>query len=145
MAMKERLEEELHRTMDRLRQLGGAVMIEEYPGASADNSPPADSMDEVQMSEAREIGFATLSRLVRRANRLAEALHRLRQGEYGICAECGESIAPARLQALPEVTTCIRCQDHLERLHAPGRGVGDAGDDLTIEAEEEEQEEEDQL
>ncbi len=38
------------------------------------------------------------------------------------------------------MTTCIRCQDHLERLHALGRGVGDAGDDLTIEEEEEENE-----
>jgi RNA polymerase-binding transcription factor DksA len=29
--------------------------------------------------------------------------------------ECGEAIAPARLQALPEVQTCVRCQDRIER------------------------------
>ncbi len=69
MEIKERLEEELRRTMERLRQLGGAVMIEEFPGASADTFSPADPMDEIQMSEAREIGFATLSRLVRRWRR----------------------------------------------------------------------------
>jgi len=53
---------------------------------------------------------------VERANKLAEALERLRGGEYGVCEECGEAIAPARLRAMPEVTTCVRCQDRLERM-----------------------------
>jgi RNA polymerase-binding transcription factor DksA len=30
--------------------------------------------------------------------------------------ECEEAIAPARLRAMPEVLTCVRCQDRLERL-----------------------------
>jgi RNA polymerase-binding transcription factor DksA len=30
--------------------------------------------------------------------------------------ECEEPIAPARLRALPEVLTCVRCQDRIERL-----------------------------
>ena len=42
-------------------------------------------------------------------------LERLREGEYGTCEECSEAIAPARLKAMPEVTTCVRCQDQLER------------------------------
>ena len=116
MEIKERIEQELRQTVQRLRHLGGAVMIEEFPGAMGDNSPLADPVDEIQLSEAREIGFATRSRLVERANRLAEALERLRQGHYGHCDECGEPIAPARLRAMPEVTTCVRCQDRLERL-----------------------------
>jgi RNA polymerase-binding transcription factor DksA len=62
------------------------------------------------------MSFATRSLLVDRANKLAEALERLRGGEYGICEECGEAIAPARLRAMPEVTTCVRCQDRLERM-----------------------------
>jgi len=36
-------------------------------------------------------------------------------GERLCCEECGEPIAPARLKALPEVTTCVRCQDRIER------------------------------
>ncbi|MCL6648184.1 MAG: TraR/DksA family transcriptional regulator, partial [Chloroflexi bacterium] len=44
------------------------------------------------------------------------ALDRLRDGEYGTCVECGEPIAPARLRAMPEVLTCVRCQDRIERL-----------------------------
>lgn len=110
-----RIEKELSSVMDRLRQLGGAVVVEEFPGAVGDNSPFADPTEEVQVHEEREVSFATRSLLVERANRLAEALERLRGGEYGACEECGEPIAPARLNAMPEVTTCVRCQDRLER------------------------------
>lgn len=70
----------------------------------------------IRVNEDREMSFATRSLLVERANKLAEALERLRGGEYGVCEECGEAIAPARLRAMPEVTTCVRCQDRLERM-----------------------------
>jgi RNA polymerase-binding transcription factor DksA len=114
--LRNRIEKELGSVMDRLRQLGGAVVIEEFPGALGDNSPFSDPTEEVQVQGEREVSFATRSLLVERANRLAEALDRLREGEYGTCEECGEPIAPARLKAMPEVTTCVRCQDKLERL-----------------------------
>lgn len=113
--LRDRIEKELGSVMDRLRQLGGAVVIEEFPGALGDNSPFSDPTEEVQVQGEREVSFATRSLLVERANRLAEALGRLREGEYGTCEECGEAIAPARLKAMPEVTTCVRCQDKIER------------------------------
>ncbi len=113
--IRQRLESELNRTMGRIRQLGGAVVLEEFPGAVGDNTPLADEVDVIRLNEDREMSFATRSLLVERANKLAEALERLRGGEYGLCEECGEPIAPARLRAMPEVTTCVRCQDRLER------------------------------
>lgn len=113
--VRERIQKELERVMDRLRQLGGGVVIEEFPGALGDNSPFADPTEEVQVQGEREVSFATRSLLVERANRLAAALERLSEGEYGVCEECGEAIAPARLKVMPEVTTCVRCQDRLER------------------------------
>ena len=113
--LRDRIQKELESVADRLRQLGGAIVIEEFPGAVGDNSPFADPTEEVQVQGEREVSFATRSLLVERANRLAEALERLKEGEYGICEECGEAIAPARLKAMPEVTTCVRCQDRLER------------------------------
>lgn len=113
--IRQRLESELNRTMGRIRQLGGAVVLEEFPGAVGDNTPLADEVDVIRLNEDREMSFATRSLLVERANKLAEALERLRGGEYGVCEECGETIAPARLRAMPEVTTCVRCQDRLER------------------------------
>jgi DnaK suppressor protein len=37
------------------------------------------------------------------------ALKRIESDEYGTCATCGEVISPARLDALPYATLCIRC------------------------------------
>jgi len=128
--IKQRLELELSRTVDRLRQLGGAAVFEEFPSAVGDNTPLADEVDVIRLNEDREMTFATRSLLVARANKLTEALERLRGGEYGLCVECGETIAPARLRVMPEVTTCVRCQDRLERSrHLEAVGAGFDGDD----------------
>jgi DnaK suppressor protein len=110
-----RLEQELKQAVSRLRQLEGSVEVEEAPGVPGDNSPFADEVDEIQANERREIGYATRELLVERVNRLVAALDRLNDGEYGQCVECGEAIAPARLRVMPEVATCVRCQDRLER------------------------------
>jgi hypothetical protein len=74
--VRERIEEELRSVMDRLRQLGGAIVVEEFPGALGDNGPVPDLSDSGQIQEEREVALATRSLLVERANRLAEALER---------------------------------------------------------------------
>ena len=131
--IRKRLESELSHTVNRIRRMGGGVVFEEFPGAIGDNTPLADEVDLIQLNEDREMSFATRSMLVERANKLAEALERLRGGDYGTCQECEEPIAPARLRAMPEVTTCVRCQDRLERskrLQPVGGPVrGEDGDD----------------
>ena len=126
--IKQRLESELSHTMNRIRDMGGAIVFEDYPGAAGDHTPLADEVDVIRLNEDREMSFATRSLLVDRANKLAEALERLRGGEYGVCEECGEAIAPARLRAMPEVTTCVRCQDRLERMLPHLEAVGAAVD-----------------
>ena len=42
------------------------------------------------------------------------ALRRLDEGRYGICARCGQEIAPDRLEALPYAIYCITCQSQIE-------------------------------
>lgn len=114
--VKKKLEAELNRTVERIRHMGGTATSVQTMNALGDTSQLADEVDVIQINEDREMSFATRSLLVERANRLAEALERLRDGEYGVCQECGEAIAPARLKAMPEVLTCVRCQDRLERM-----------------------------
>jgi RNA polymerase-binding transcription factor DksA len=114
--IKKKLEAELNRTVERIHHIGGTAASVGTMGAAGDTSPLADEVEVIQVNEDREMSFATRSLLVERANRLAGALERLRSGEYGTCEECGETIAPARLRAMPEVTTCVRCQDRLERM-----------------------------
>jgi len=42
------------------------------------------------------------------------ALHRIEEGDYGDCQECGELINPKRLEANPFATLCIQCASALE-------------------------------
>lgn len=41
--------------------------------------------------------------------RIAAARKRLDADEYGLCVQCGESIAPARLETDPTLATCVTC------------------------------------
>ena len=129
--IRKNLEAELNRTVERIRHMGGASTSVQTMGADGDTSQLADEVDVIQVNEDREMNFATRSLLVERAGRLAEALERLRGGDYGTCQECGEAIAPARLKAMPEVTTCVRCQDRLEKMsrHMASVGGADEGDE----------------
>lgn len=45
---------------------------------------------------------------------LQEALHRLDQGTYGECAECGSKIERKRLEAIPWALYCVACQETRE-------------------------------
>src|SRR6058998_3430534 len=41
---------------------------------------------------------------------IEEAIYRIDQGTYGICMECENEIAPARLGAVPWTRVCIECK-----------------------------------
>lgn len=43
-----------------------------------------------------------------------EALARLEAGTYGICEQCGQTIAIERLEAMIDARLCVRCQRHQE-------------------------------
>jgi DnaK suppressor protein len=42
---------------------------------------------------------------------IEEALARLDSGSYGVCRDCGEPIAEARLNAIPWTRVCISCKE----------------------------------
>lgn len=46
---------------------------------------------------------------------IEEALERIEDGTYGICLECSNKIARARLDAIPYAPLCIECATKLER------------------------------
>jgi len=43
-----------------------------------------------------------------------EALRRMAEGTFGLCAECSEPISKPRLQAIPYAKHCIQCARKLE-------------------------------
>ena len=78
-------------------------------------------LDVAQGVEHQELERLIASRLMEQARRLRVALTRVTNGEYGVCSECGASIPPKRLLAVPDATTCVACQDRLERVGAAVR------------------------
>ena len=42
---------------------------------------------------------------------IEEALWRIEKGTYGVCRDCGEMIAEARLNAIPWTRVCISCKE----------------------------------
>ena len=41
---------------------------------------------------------------------IEEALYRMEKGTYGVCRDCGDLIAAARLEAIPWTRVCISCK-----------------------------------
>jgi DnaK suppressor protein len=39
---------------------------------------------------------------------IERALEKLDEGTYGVCDDCGEPIAPERLDAIPWAAVCVR-------------------------------------
>ena len=51
----------------------------------------------------------------RTIQKIDEALHRIDDGTYGVCAMCGHLIRKPRLLNQPFVLTCMECQNEVER------------------------------
>jgi DnaK suppressor protein len=46
---------------------------------------------------------------------IRDALDRIKDKSYGSCINCGDSIQPKRLEAVPWTRHCLNCQDLLEK------------------------------
>ena len=99
-----------------------------------------DTYDLASEEREREIHLILSDRDRDKLQAIEDALDRIEDGEYGVCEECEEEIAQARLQALPFTRMCVTCQEEREkqaRFHrrvdgpsGPSRlGSADAADD----------------
>ena len=75
-----------------------------------------DVGDQALMDLDRELGISLMEMRNRRRQAIDEALTRLNEGTYGICAECGIEISERRLEAVPFAKLCVECQSKEELL-----------------------------
>ena len=101
------LEEERERLIAELERLG--VTEQDNPGYS---THIADDATEVFENAKNQALRQNLQRLLGQVN---DALAKFEKGTYGLCEDCGEMIARARLKALPYATLCLKCQRQRER------------------------------
>jgi len=63
----------------------------------------------LEAMQEQELSVHMLQESIIRLNKLEYALRKVDEPEYGICVECEEPIAPARLKLMPETSKCIEC------------------------------------
>src|SRR5687768_6260992 len=64
---------------------------------SSIKDPEEQSMEELVV----HMDIALVEMECETLRKIEEAIHRLEEGKYGVCAECDEEISEARLKALP--------------------------------------------
>lgn len=96
------------RTLDRIaaltRDRDGIVESSALKGA-VDERDPEGAATDFERSQIE----ALLDQARRHLSDFDRALRRLEEGHYGTCESCGRPIAPERLAARPEASTCITC------------------------------------
>jgi DnaK suppressor protein len=125
---------ELKRILEeRRREIMGQVQgkIRDVRSEGA-NNPNSGVLDAAETSEADiqdDIEFALIQMKSETLNKIEEALHRLEEGTFGYCFECGEEISERRLRALPFAVRCKDCEEarenvqQRERMMAQRRGA----------------------
>ena len=69
----------------------------------------SDSAERAQERENDEVVDAIGNETQQSILNIQAALQRIEEGNYGICDNCGDSIAESRLDVLPEATLCVKC------------------------------------
>ena len=89
---------ERERVNDELRTLG--IDRNSYDEGFADSGQVTAERGEVD---------ALAGSLSENLAEIEAALEKLEAGTYGQCEDCGQAIAPARLEAMPSARLCIAC------------------------------------
>jgi RNA polymerase-binding transcription factor len=77
-----------------------------------DGSPTlSDELDNARSLSDLATDLVLIERAERRLRGIDIAFTRLRQGQYGVCPQCGDEIALERLQVVPFAAYCIDCQE----------------------------------
>jgi DnaK suppressor protein len=114
-AIRRDLEERRDRNRERVAQLAKRP---ELGAAQGFGKRIGDGTTEA-ISRLTDIGVGgSLESTVARTER---ALAKLDEGTYGICDSCGEPIAHARLEAMPDVALCVTCAATERRVRPASR------------------------
>jgi phage/conjugal plasmid C-4 type zinc finger TraR family protein len=108
---RKRLEAERDRTLAELKRQRSYLEIEVSPVVDGGE----DSVDGAADVYEREKTLAIIQTLEKKLASIERALRVAEKGRYGICEVCGLPIDPARLAVVPQATTCVTCQEKLER------------------------------
>ena len=80
----------------------------------------ADAGDDAVADMLVDIDTALADRHVVELRDVETALQRIREGNFGVCIECGADVGYERLTVYPTAKRCIRCQQRHEQTYFTG-------------------------
>jgi len=105
--LRKHLEAEQKRLTVELEQLQASAPTSEE---RREGSPFGKREEEATEALELEKRLALEKRIREESARIERALHKFEEGTYGLCDNCGQSIDPARLEALPQASLCLSCK-----------------------------------
>ncbi|HLH72507.1 MAG TPA: TraR/DksA C4-type zinc finger protein [Chloroflexota bacterium] len=114
-SLRQRLEEERTRLRNEIAEL--AERPSEYR-QTRESYYGNHLADEATDTFEEEKALALEAHLAGLLGKVEDALRKFENGTYGICSECGQAIDPARLEALPYATTCLKCSTPARKARA---------------------------
>lgn len=86
---------------------------------AAGNAQPDDGIqdlaDKAASAYSKELNFSLSDGERNSLKLIDEAFTRMREGTFGTCINCGNTIGEKRLQAIPWTSYCIDCQELVEK------------------------------
>jgi DnaK suppressor protein len=89
----------------------GAGGIKPLQASMENNTRQGDMADQASGNNEVHIQLKLKQTDAKILQAIEEALWRIEKGTYGICRDCGEPIAEARLKAIPWTRVCITCKE----------------------------------
>ena len=107
-ALREKLKEVLLRKRGEI--LAASTGTRPLPESADVNSRQGDLADQASGNNEVHIALKLKQTDAKILQAIEEALVRMEKGTYGICRDCGDPIAAARLEAIPWTRVCIACK-----------------------------------
>ncbi len=113
--VRQRLNEilaELDRITGKVQEESDEFREEKYYESGRVSQHPAEYGTDVRMMMEQNL---LLEDAEQERERVLDALHRLDEGTYGICVDCGRPIDEARLEARPQAERCLADEEKAEQ------------------------------
>jgi DnaK suppressor protein len=105
--LRAQLESELKRFAEELVQVQTSASSSDE---RREGSPFGKREEEATETLELEKRLALENRVRQEMSGIEHALEKFEKGTYGLCENCGQPIAPERLEVLPQAAYCVNCK-----------------------------------
>ncbi len=105
--LRSRLKSERGRLIEELEQLKASANTTQE---RRDGSPFSEMAEEATEILELEKRLALEERIREQLAGVEHSLHKFEEATYGLCDNCGQTIDPERLEALPQASLCMNCK-----------------------------------